>query len=367
MKKSYKTIFSLILLTTMFFVFSCEDKLKTEKIQKAYITLQGQDKIAVIDIHSGNLIKHVDVDFTNVNDTPHYIVIDNVNEYWYCTLISTGMILKFDSQTDELVDSVYVGSMPALMALDVENQFLYVSRFMPMDGIPIQSQEIQKLNVNTMELIGAIDVGADSPHGIALSSDGSTLYVSSNQTSYYFKIETSEFGNSNYQPQNYPIGSEVQWPIGILDGIYNALELELSHDDSKLYVSCSNTMQVRVFDTETGDSLTTIMTGMNPWHMKLNNDDSKIYITNRMGGEQEQGSITVFNNNTNESSTLQDDSMKMLHGCALSGNNKLLVVTSPGNGNAYIYNTENNSLLHTVNLSDGSEQNPMPTGLAIAN
>ena len=76
-------------------------------------------------------------------------------------------------------------------------------------------------------------------------------------------------------------------------------------------------------------------------------------------------SVSIFNRETNEISILQDDSMNMLHGCALSGNNKLLVVTSPGNGNAYIYDTETNTLLHTVNLSDGSEQNPMPTGVAI--
>ena len=77
-------------------------------------------------------------------------------------------------------------------------------------------------------------------------------------------------------------------------------------------------------------------------------------------------SVTIVNLETNEISTVQDGTMNMLHGCALSKNNDLLVVTSPGSGNAYIYETSTHSLLHTINLSDGSEQGPMPTGVAIA-
>jgi len=344
-------------------VSGCDTHMNQSKFQRVYITLQGQDKIAIIDIHSGKLLKYVNVDFSNLSDSPHYIVIDNTNKHWYCTLVSSGFILKFDLETDELLDSVYVGSMPALMALDVENQFLYVSRFMPMGGMSTQSQEIQQINVQSMDVIGNVNVGADSPHGIALSSDGTILWVASSQASHIFKIETSEFGNLNYQPPNYPIGSEAPEPIEINDGFYNALEMELSHDDSKLYVSCSNTMEVRVFDTETGDSLATIMTGMMPWHIQISNDDTKLYVSNRMSN-----TITIANLETNMViDNIEDETgtVNMLHGCALSQNNDYLVVTSPGGGNAYVYDTSNNSLLHSIELSDGSEQNPMPTGVAI--
>ena len=316
--------------------------------------------MAVVHVNTGTLINHVDVDFTNLNDTPHYIVIDASNGYWYCTLIASGLVLKYDLDSDEFVDSVYVGNMPALMALDVENQFLYISHFMPMGGMGTESQEIHKIDVQTMTVIGTVDVGADSPYGIALSSDGTILWVASNQASHFFKIETSEFGNADYQPQNFPIGSEVPDLIEFNDGIYNALELELSHDDSRLYISCSAVGQVRVFDTDTGDSLATITTGMMPWHMQLTNDDSKLFVTNRLGN-----SVTVVDFELNEVSTLQDETMNMLHGCALSENDDYLVVTSPGSGNAYIYDTATYTLLHSVNLSDGSEQNPMPTGVAI--
>jgi len=363
MKHKLKFQFLLTLLLSII-IFSCEDNKEKEQAQKAYITLQGQDKVAVIDIISGKLLKHIDVDLSNVSDTPHYVVIDNVNGYWYCTLISSGLVLKYYLDSDELVDSVYVGSMPALMAIDETNQFLYVSRFMPMPmgGMSTNSQEIHQIDAQSMVVTGIINVGADSPHGIALSSDGSTLWVASNQASHFFKIETSEFGNAVYQPQNYPLGSEVPEVIEMNDGFYNALELELSPDNSRLYVSCSAKDQVRVFDTQTGDSLATFMTGMMPWHMQLTNDESKLYVANREGN-----TISEINLETKESILMEDETMTMLHGCALSSSNDLLVVTSPGSGIAYIYNIISKALLHSIDLSDGSNDNPMPTGVAISN
>jgi DNA-binding beta-propeller fold protein YncE len=329
-----------------------------KEVQKAYITLQGEDKVAVVDINAGKTMFTVDVDYTNTGDMPHYIVIDETHNYWYCTLISSGYVLKFDLQTDELLDSVRVGNMPALMALDEQNEYLYVSRFMPMMGMSTASQLIHKIDTHDMSLVGTVDVGADSPHGIALSSDGETLWVASNQASHFFKIETSRFGEQNYQPENFRIGSDVPSSYEINDGFYNALELELSHDDSKLYISCSNSMEVRVFNTATGDSLNTIMTGMMPWHMQLTKDDSQLYVTNRMGS-----SVTAVNLETGAGSTLTDDSMSMLHGCALSADDGLLVVTSAGSGNAFIYDTESATLLYTLGLGNGTES--MPTGVAV--
>lgn len=345
------------LLFVLIILLGCDYR-NPQDIQKAYITLQGEDKVAVVDINAGEVLDYVDVDFSNTGDMPHYIVIDETHNYWYCTLIASGYVLKFDLQTNAFVDSVHVGNMPALMELDEQREYIYVSRFMPMMGMSTASQLIHKIDAQSMSIVGTVNVGADSPHGIALSSDGNTLWVASNQASHFFKIETNRFGEQNYQPENFPIGSDVPDSYEINDGFYNALELELSHDDSKLYVSCSNRMEVRVFDTATGDSLNSIMTGMMPWHFQLTKDDTELFVSNRMGS-----SVTVVNLNLGDMATLADNSMSMLHGCALSADDDLLVVTSPGSGNAYVYDTNTATLLNTIGLGNGTES--MPTGAAV--
>jgi len=337
----------------------CDDQNPVD-IQKAYITLQGQDKVAIINMNNGDIIDYVDVNFTNTSDMPHYIVIDQTNRYWYCTLISSGFVLKFDLNTDQMVDSVYVGNMPALMAIDEEREYLYISRFMPSMGLSTSSQLVHKIDARTMTIIGTVDIGADSPHGIALSSDGGTLWISSNQSSHFFKIETNRFGETGYQPENFRIGSDVPFSYEINDGMYNPLEIELSQDDSKVFITCSNKMQVRVFDAATGDSLDTIPTGAMPWHLKVSKDDNKIYVVNRMSYSvtaQDLGSGTV--------DELSDASMSLLHGCALSGNDDLMIVTSPGSGKAYIFNTSDNKLLQTILFAKGRDSDPLPTGVAV--
>ena len=91
--------------------FSCIDDNDTDQeFTKAYVIPQGSDKIAVIDVDHAELVAEIDVNFINTGDRPHYVVIDEIHRTWYVTLISSGYVCKFDLDTDELLDSVFVGS-----------------------------------------------------------------------------------------------------------------------------------------------------------------------------------------------------------------------------------------------------------------
>jgi len=71
--------------------FSCSDDNDTDQeFTKAYVTLQGSDKVAVIDVDHAELVAEIDVNFINTGDRPHYVVIDEIHRTWYVTLISSG-------------------------------------------------------------------------------------------------------------------------------------------------------------------------------------------------------------------------------------------------------------------------------------
>ena len=92
-----------LVLLLLLIIISCKDNYTSNSdITKAYVALQGSDKIAVIDIERGELIDEVNVDFINTGDRPHYIVIDEIHRRWYVTLISSGYVCKFDLDTDQL-------------------------------------------------------------------------------------------------------------------------------------------------------------------------------------------------------------------------------------------------------------------------
>jgi len=156
----------LLVIITAGIFFSCSDDNDTDQeFTKAYVTLQGSDKVAVINVDHAELVAEIDVNFINTGDRPHYVVIDEIHRTWYVTLISSGYVCKFNLDTDELMDSVFVGSQPALMDIDRENQILYVSRFMPMPSMGMEGAESQsghKINAATMTILGTVDVGASS-------------------------------------------------------------------------------------------------------------------------------------------------------------------------------------------------------------
>jgi len=362
-KMKRKRILHVVIAAGIF--FSCSDGNNSDQeFTKAYVTLQGSDKVAVIDVDHAELVAEIDVNFINTGDRPHYVVIDEIHRTWYVTLISSGYVCKFNLDTDELMDSVFVGNQPALMDIDRENQILYVSRFMPMPSMGMEgseSQLVHKINAATMTILGIVDVGASSPHGIALSSDGSTLWVASNEASHFFAIETTRFGESDYQPQNFRLGSDVPYNYEINDNTYNALELVLSQDGSELFVSCSGTGQVRIFDTSNGDSLKYYSTGMMPWHIAVSNDDKYLYTTNRMSNNVVQTDLT---NGAAKTFTAED--LAMPHGVALTADNSKLVVSSSMGDVLYIVDAESMAMTGMIMLMDGGMDNMhMPTGVAV--
>ena len=369
MDKRYKMKYNRILLVIIAvgIFFSCSDDNDTDQeFTKAYVTLQGSDKVAVIDVDHAELVAEIDVNFINTGDRPHYVVIDEIHRTWYVTLISSGYVCKFNLDTDQLIDSVFIGSQPALMDIDKENQILYVSRFMPMPSMGMEgseSQLVHKINAVTMTILGTVDVGASSPHGIALNSDGSILWVASNEASHFFAIETTRFGESGYQPQNFRLGSDVPYNYEINDNTYNALELVLSQDGSELFVSCSGTGEVRIFDTLNGDSLKYYSTGMMPWHIAVSNDDKYLYTTNRMSNNVVQTDLT---NGVVKTFTAED--LAMPHGVSLTADNSKLVVSSSMGDVLYIVDAESMTMTGMIMLMDGGmdmDNIHMPTGVAV--
>ena len=358
--KQFIYIFSLLL------ILSCEDK-KAPTLNKIYIAYQGTEKVGVLNGETGEIIREVDVNISGMGDNPHYIVIDEVNNFWYVTLLESGYVLKYDLITDELISSIKIGNMPALMEIDTENNYLYVSRFMPMMGMETSSTYVHRIHTVTL-VKDSINVGASSPHGIALSNDGSTLWVASNQSSHFFKIETSRFNEDGYQPDNYKIDESVQDSYNFNDGTYEPLELVLSSDGQELFISCSDMMinEIRSFSTVSGALLKNFelsMMGMQPWHIGINPGQNVLYSASRMGNSV---SIVNLNSDTGEITYVQDDAMNMPHGIGISSDGSKVFVTSSammsgGINYLHIIDTSTNTVINNVNLGTDI----MATGLAV--
>ena len=87
-----------------FLVFSCglfETEDENNNLDIVYIALQGVDQVGIVTSENGDL-KVVDIDYNpSMDETPHFIVIDEINRYWFVTTIVSGYVGQYNLDTDE--------------------------------------------------------------------------------------------------------------------------------------------------------------------------------------------------------------------------------------------------------------------------
>ena len=133
------------LLLSFLLLSSCDEDPSSSSdnlMQKLYVCDQGSDRVVVLDASSDDLveIRTVDIDFSDMSmddmemDIPHFIAIDESNEFWFVTAFQSGYVGMFDLNEDTLISKIDLGSgsTPALLAIDEVNKMLYVSQMMDM-------------------------------------------------------------------------------------------------------------------------------------------------------------------------------------------------------------------------------------------
>ena len=64
--------------------------------KKIYITLQGTDKVAILNASTLELIEEVNIELMEgMMSTPHYVVLDEENGYWFISAIMPNKIAKY--------------------------------------------------------------------------------------------------------------------------------------------------------------------------------------------------------------------------------------------------------------------------------
>ena len=228
------------------------------------------------------------------NNTPHFIVIDTMNHYWFVTTITSGFVGRYSLYTNELIDKIEVGDSPALMVLNEYDKKLYVSRMMPMAGMMTGAistiiQEIDYTDSNHMVLSKQFELSSPAPHGLAINLDGSEIYTTSNTADWIWKINPSSsdiigFVMDEMIGNTHDIETQRLKPIQCL-----------SVGDSLLFVTCSAGLwydplsgeqdtipgQVQLWNTHTMSLIDTLQFTWKakPWHIVQAPVKDLIYLT----------------------------------------------------------------------------------------
>jgi YVTN family beta-propeller protein len=134
------------------------------KSEHAYIAIMGGTRIADLNLNTLKLSW-----LTKVGLTPRHLVIDPINNrYLYATLNNEGNVVKVDLTTNKVVKKCYSGKAPRSMAISDDGSYLYVVNYL--------SNTISKIRTADMKVIEKQKTN-HHPIGITYDSQQNTVWV----------------------------------------------------------------------------------------------------------------------------------------------------------------------------------------------
>ncbi|MFS2185302.1 MBG domain-containing protein [Mucilaginibacter sp. Mucisp84] len=247
---------------------------------------KGGSKIYVSDLEAVN-IKIINPAANTITDsiplpiTPRELTLSPDSSRLYILHYTsgelTGKVSVVNTADYSIIKTITVGKAPRALAISPDGGKLYVANSFPPSGISSSPDpgSISVISTATNEVIKTFDV-AGRPQDIAISPDGGTLYVTSENKGLTF-IDAS----------TYVVGRFMSAPQD---------RILLSHDGKTLYLTDQNS-SVKVIDIASRAIVATVPVAALPYGLSESPDGKWIYVANTGSS----GSISIINTTTNNS------------------------------------------------------------------
>lgn len=240
-------------------------------VRRAFVACQGDNQVAVLDLDTAYYVRTIAV------EKPHSVYVDVPGRRVFVTRLETASdnIQVFDADTLERIRVGAAGTFPALMAMTPDRSQLWVTNFDQFGS----DNKVRVLDPDTLDEIESFTVPPSlqgQPHGIAMTKDGATVYVTNiltdNLTVYCTQCDAGTPGVAELDI-DLPAQPVAQQPQ----------QCVLSPDDSRLYVSALGADNVYVLDTATLTFTGEVTVGDAPWHLTLSPDGTELWVANWVG------------------------------------------------------------------------------------
>ncbi len=284
----------------------------------AYVTNQGEDLTAVIDLDRNKIARFITTGVANTNaappQAPHNVIVDGQNLYYYVNLIGGSKLQKF-----RVLDNVKVGEMttglnsPAQVALTRNGDTAYVTNF--------ENAKTNITVVNTVTMTKIMDIGSSAmlkPHGVSITPNFKYVIVSNSLSDNVTVIQTSD----NSIVKTIPISETVPaLPVGYAYQ-YEPYQSVITPDNNFAYVTCRKSGEVRVIDLNLLKVIDSIKVGTFPLIPAITPDGATVFVTNR-----NTNSVSAIKTSTRTVDyTIADIGIEP-HGAAVSKDGKYLYIS----------------------------------------
>jgi YVTN family beta-propeller protein len=298
--------------------------------KKAYICNQGCDLVSVIDVETNLVIRYVKVGHNpSAIELPHGVKTSKDGKYWYVCFNAGSYFQKFDAQTDLFIAETNIG--PGnwnVIGISPDDNIGYVSDL-------ASNGKLVVVNLQTMQIQNTISGSGllVSPHGIALTKTGDTIYVSAQYGNMIYRIVPSLVQIDKISLE------KGQAPVTIPQ-LKDPHEIIMSPDFSKYFITCEASNEVVVMDAKVDTILKTIPVGIYPKAIAISKTKNLLFVTCQEDNSilyptlKVKGTVYVIDLYTLNVVKILDEKFYQPHGIAVDDRtNKLFVVSRNSNPN----------------------------------
>ncbi|MCC7302809.1 MAG: hypothetical protein IT233_09215 [Bacteroidia bacterium] len=281
--------------------------------KKFYAGNQGCDEVTVFDAQSMLAMRYAKVGATGNTEAPHMVKVAPNNQFWCASYLGGSYFQKFSVSDNSLLGQVNItaGSWNTF-AISSNSQTAYVvdwsgGRF-----------AIVNLSAMTAQLI----TGFVFPHGSALNASSDTLYLTAQTGNFVYKIPVNDIGN--YEEKS------MDGNPPMVGNSLNIHEILFSPDNSKYFITCQMTNEIRVIKKSNDNVLSVIPVGVYPQEMGVSTIYPYLFVScteDNLTFPGKTGSVYVINYNTN-SVVATIYAGHQSHGVAVDDVNKRVYITN---------------------------------------
>jgi len=196
---------------------------------------------------------------------PHYVTVAPDKRTAYVSLIASGLLLKIDLPSRTIVKELALGGSLAHIEIVATGDKAVVSNFSNQNAIHVidLASFTEERRINNVFY---------NPHGMAVLPDGKTLFTAGNVSDLLYRIDISIGASQSYKLSN------LTPDVGETSSKLTPYQIRFNPDDDNLYVSCSKTNEVRIWNTQSQTFIDSFQVGRSPLLMDFNSDRTELWV-----------------------------------------------------------------------------------------
>ena len=294
---------------------------------KAYVGLYGNDTVGVLDTATGRMLHTI-----KVPAGPEAVIATPNGHRVYVSSEDATQLSVIDTATDKVIKTLDLGRSPQGMALSRDAKMLLVAMF--------DIGRLDVIDTSTLKVVAQIPVA--KPHGVALSPDGRTAYVGSQDRPDHNAVVVVDVPGRR-ESARLPVD---QTPRG----------LTVSPDGKSVYFTTANSADIQVLDTATNKVATKITVGPIPHQIAFTPDRKYALAV-----VQATGQLAIIDAASHQ--VVKDVAVgKYPHWVGLTSDGALAYVTNEGDDTISVVDMAKQQVVATILVGDGPRKISLQRG-----